>query len=76
MNFADPSQMQVHDDYFDSNYGIEYIGIDSLYAGAGTGNGRIELNKFKLKGWGNKVTYHERLKSSYYIMQKLWKEGD
>jgi len=25
-----------------------------------------------LKGWGNTVSYHERLKPSYYILQKLW----
>lgn len=76
MNFADPSKMLVHDDYYDGNYGIEYIDINKMYAGIGIGNERIHLNEFKLKGWGNKVTYHERLKSSYYIMQDLWKEGE
>ncbi len=25
-----------------------------------------------LEGWGNKVTYHERLKESYYILQEYW----
>lgn len=75
MNFADPSKMHIHDDYYDGNYGIEYINIDKMYAGIGTGEDRISLNEIKLKGWGNKVTYHERLKSSYYIMQDLWKEG-
>ncbi len=73
MNFADPSKMEIHDDYYDGNYGIEYIGIDKIYAGIGTGEKRIELDKIKLQGWGNKVTYHERLKESYYIMQGLWK---
>lgn len=76
MNFADPSKMLVHDDYYDGNYGIEYISIDEMYAGVGTGSERIELDKIKLKGWGNKVTYHERLKRSYYMMQDLWKAGD
>ncbi len=75
MNFADPSKMLVHDDYYDGNYGIEYIAINKMYAGVGTGNDRISLDEIKLKGWGNKVTYHERLKRSYYIMQNLWKEG-
>ena len=75
MNFADPSKMLVHDDYYDGNYGIEYIAINSMYAGVGMGKDRISLDEIKLKGWGNKVTYHERLKSSYYIMQDLWKEG-
>lgn len=76
MNFADPSKMQIHDDYFDGNYGIEYISIDKMYAGVGEGDVRIGLDKIKLRGWGNKVTYHERLKSSYYILKDLWKEGD
>ncbi len=76
MNFADPSKMLIHDDYYDGNYGIEYISINKMYAGIGTGNDRIALNEIKLKGWKNKVTYHERLKSSYYIMQNLWREGD
>ena len=73
MNFADPSKMEIHDDYYDGNYGIEYIDIDKMYAGIGTGDKRIELDEIKLQGWGNKVTYHERLKESYYIMQRLWK---
>jgi len=46
-----------------------------MYAGLGNGLKRMKLEKIKLKGWGNTVTYHERLKSSYYIMQNLWKEG-
>ncbi len=73
MNFADPSKMEIHDDYYDGNYGIEYIDIDKMYAGIGMGDKRIELDEIKLQGWGNKVTYHERLKQSYYIMQGLWK---
>ncbi len=76
LNFADPSKMQIHDDYYDENFGIEYINIDKMYAGIGTGSERISLGEIKLKGWGNKVTYHERLKSSYYIMQDLWKDGE
>lgn len=75
LNFADPSRMEIHDDYYDGNYGVEYINIDKIYAGIGIGNERIELSEINLKGWGNKVTYHERFKSSYYIMQNLWREG-
>ena len=73
INFADPSKMQIHDDYYDGNFGIEYINIDKMYVGVGIGTERIALGKINLKGWGNKVTYHERLKKSYYIMQDLWK---
>lgn len=76
LNFADPSKMEIHDDYYDGNYGVAYINIDRMYVGVGTGEDRISLNKIKLKGWGNKVTYHERLKNSYYIIQDLWNTGD
>jgi len=77
LNFADPSEMQIHDDYYSGNYGIEYINIGEMYIGLDNGSGnRITLHKKGLSGWGNKVTYHERLKSSYYIMQSLWaKDG-
>lgn len=78
LNFADPSRMTVHDDYYDQNYGIEYITIDEMFVGLsdGTDGGRIKLYSKELEGWGNRVTYHERLKPSYYIMQELWRETD
>ena len=74
LNFADPSRMMIHDDYYEGNYGVEYIRIDKMYVGVsdGTGSGRVPFAAVKLSGWGNKVTCHERLKSSYYILQKLW----
>ena len=76
LNFADPSRMEIHDDYYDGNYGVDYINIEELYAGVAdvSHKGRISLSAFELEGWGSKVTYHERLKSSYYIMQELWAE--
>ena len=78
LNFADPSRMTIHDDYYDDNYGIEYITIDEMYIGLsdGTSDGRIPLYAQKLEGWENKVTYHERLKPSYYILQSVWREKD
>lgn len=74
LNFADPSRMMIHDDYYDGNYGIEYIHIDEIHVGIAQpgADGRVPFSPVKMKGWGNKVTYHERLKSSYYIMQDLW----
>lgn len=82
LNFADPSRMEIHDDYYDGNYGVEYIDIDEMYVGIAGAAGpegtsslaaeRILMNSFSLKGWGNKVTSHERLKSSYYILQGVW----
>lgn len=76
LNFSDPSRMTIHDDYYDDNYGIEYITIDEMYVGLSVenANGRINLNKVLLEGWGNDVTYHERLKPSYYIMQSIWRD--
>jgi len=76
LNFSDPSKMEIHDDYYDGNYGVKNIKIDGIYAGAGFQNGRIAMERVKLEGWDNNVTYHERLKSSYYIMQDLWKAGE
>ena len=75
LNFADPSRMTIHDDYYNDNYGVAYITIDTLYLGLAddTEEGRISLHPAALQGWGNKVTYHERLKPSYYTMQALWR---
>ncbi|MDY3088188.1 MAG: hypothetical protein SOW51_03100 [Oscillospiraceae bacterium] len=76
LNFSDPSRMTVHDDYYDGNYGIEYITIDEMFVGLSgvEEKGRITLNSLPLNGWGNKVTYHERLKSSYYCLQDIWSD--
>ena len=74
LNFSDPSKMNVHDDYYE-NYGIENLNIDKMYVGIGDESIKaktIPMDYMKLKGWGNKPTYHERLKSSYYIVKNLW----
>ena len=65
--------MSIHDDYY-VNYGIDYIDTDSLKVGVSDGSDsrRIPTASFPLKGWGNHVTYHERLKRSYYILQEYW----
>lgn len=81
LNFADPSRMEIHDDYYDDNYGVAYINIRQMYVGItsewanseeGPAASRVKLDAVPLKGWGNRVTYHERLKSSYYAVQELW----
>lgn len=78
LNFADPSRMTIHDDYYNGNYGVDYISIDEMYVGIAEteSDDRIPLYAKELKGWGNDVTYHERLKSSYYVMQSIWRETD
>ena len=78
LNFADPSRMAIHDDYYSGHYGIDYIAIDTMYLGlsAASRNRRISLCPVHMEGWGNKVTYHERLKPSYYILQSVWRDED
>ncbi len=72
LNFSDPSNMEIHDDYYDGNYGIQAIEIDGIYIGVGMGTKRIPMEYKELDGWGNDVEYHERLKSSYYVIKELW----
>lgn len=74
LNFSNPSEMQIHDDYYE-HYGVENQKIDRMYVGVGDGTSTIPLFEETLQGWGMKVTYHERLKESYYIVQQLWAEG-
>ncbi|MEG2137168.1 MAG: hypothetical protein RRY64_00780, partial [Oscillospiraceae bacterium] len=74
LNFCNPSEMMIHDDYYE-HYGIEPLGIQELYIGAAcleTTADSIQMNAVKLKGWGRHPTYHERLKTGYYDLQKLW----
>ncbi len=72
LNFMDPSRMMIHDDYYE-HYGVEGTEIDRIYVGLGSGTeARIEMQSQKLKGWDTKVTSHERLKKSYYILQSFW----
>ena len=74
LNFADPSRMTIHDDYYE-NYGVDYITIDTMYLGLtdGEDEGRAALCPAVLEGWGNRVAYHERLKASYDAMRRLWR---
>lgn len=75
LNFSDPSNMRIHDDYYE-HYGVEDIKINKMYIGVGDGSQKIEMEDVKLKGWKNNVTYHERLKESYYMVQEMWKGSD
>ncbi len=74
LNFGDPSRMMIHDDYYLENYGIAFIHIDEMYVGVTDGNdsARVEMKPLELKAWGNDVSFHERLKSSYYALKELW----
>ena len=76
LNFSDPSYMKIHDDYY-LNYGVESINLKSFYIGIAKESiakqASIPMEELKLKKWTSTVTYHERLKQSYYIMQQLWR---
>ena len=78
LNFADPSRMTIHDDYYSGHYGIRHMTIDTMYLGLSSvfADRRIHLSPVHMEGWGNKVTYHERLKPSYYILQSVWRDED
>lgn len=74
LNFGDPAERKIHDDYYE-NFGVEYTQIDEMYVGfstAAAAGTRIRTAPFSLEGWGTDVTYHERLKKSYYMLQNLW----
>lgn len=71
LNFADPSNMYIHDDYYEV-YGVEYLKIDSINVGAGLGTEGIQMTEFELEPLGKKPEYHERLKESYYILKEFW----
>ena len=78
LNFSNPSEMMIHDDYYE-NYGVENLHIDEMWVGLTLGEGneyRVPMASFALEGWGKAVTYHERLKKSYYILQEYWAQLD
>ncbi|MBM6830186.1 hypothetical protein H9X85_11425 [Anaerotignum lactatifermentans] len=74
LNFGNPSEMMVHDDYYEK-YGVEFIQIEEMYVGISSQEYeeyRIPMEAFALEGWGKEVTYHERLKQSYYELKEYW----
>ena len=73
LNFYDPSNMEIHADYY-KHYGVVGMAIKKMYVGVSSSEtGRIELGAVALEGWDTKVSYHERLKESYFIVQEAWK---
>lgn len=71
LNFADPTTMRIHDDYYEC-YGVEYLTIDSIRVGVGDGSDTIQMASFPMKKLGRNPEYHERLKQSYYILRAYW----
>lgn len=74
LNFADPSLMQIHDDYY-QHYGVSYLTINRLRVGlSDSADGkRFSSAVLPLSGWGNQVSCHERLKRSYDMVRELWR---
>ena len=74
LHFSNPTEMEIHSDYYE-NYGVTSHAIKRLWVGVGDGTkgNRIAMEDFRLRGWMGKVTYHERLKDSYYIVQACWR---
>ena len=64
--------MQIHDDYYDGNYGIEPVGIKEMFIGLGGEGNTIEMGRLKLEEWENTVSYHERLKEAYHVLKTYW----
>lgn len=74
LNFSDPSSMMIHDDYYE-HYGIEPMKVKEIYLGISNDPSEvIMMAPIKLEGWGEQVTYHERLKQGYYDMQAIWRD--
>lgn len=75
LNFSNPADMKIHDDYYE-NYGVEGIPISQIYFGLCEPNQEnpAPMAAMQLDGWRDNVSYHERLKRSYFILQESWGE--
>lgn len=75
LNFADPSEMMIHDDYY-KNYGVEFMNIQELYAALmiekASETVEIPSGRLELSGWGDYPKWHTRLKKSYYDVQDIF----
>lgn len=75
LNFSNPSEMQIHDDYYE-NYGIENLGIEEMSVGAAVDKSApVAMGIVNLKSWYKTVETHERLKKSYYMLRDFWKSN-
>lgn len=76
-NFSDPSQMKIHDDYYE-NYGVEELKIKKMDISMQILKDGEKIVKpfesLKLRGWGNHPSWHMRIKDSYYAMQEAYGE--
>ena len=75
LNFCNPSRMEIKDDYYEQT-DLRSQKIDKMYIGIGKYGEKIDLEKLELRGWGKDITYHERLKKSYYILKEFWNKEE
>lgn len=73
LNFYNPYDKQIHDDYYDENYGVVDMQISNIYIGAGEKGKDIKLYEMKLKDLSS-LKYKQKLKESYKIVKKSWGE--
>lgn len=74
LNVGDPTLMSVHRDYYE-NYGVEFQKVKHIWFGVAH-NGTADFQNVRIKGLGRKFKVHERLKDSYDVVKKEWKEEE
>ncbi len=73
LNFYDPAHGIIHDDYY-IHYGVQPLKVSHIYAGIAVNPDEtpIALSPIPLPSW-SKPNTTETLKSSYYMIQDIWK---
>lgn len=69
LSFSSPANCEILDNLYDNNHEIGFTKIDNISFGITLENNKTtQFADYSLKGWTS-LTYHERLKQSYYILQ-------
>lgn len=72
LNVCDPTLMQIADDYYE-HYGMLPRNVSEFWIGVGDSSKKIQMKPMKMQGFMKAPEWKERLKKSYYIIQKEWK---
>ena len=77
LNFYDPSQCVILDDFHSKNYQIQGLKIDEIYAAAYLeGETQVtDFGRYPLEEWDT-PQFHERLKPAYYALQEAFAKGE
>ncbi len=73
LNVADPTEMRLHQDYY-TNYGVLTRSTSTIWIGLGTGAQEISLSSINTRSWDWELTWRERLKQSYDVIQSHWRK--